>query len=130
LTCGGAESDSSSVIISPLKTPAAPRDLKRSRGMKFTNRFRLLLIVLLALGLFGGELSESFRLADDFSNDYVQASASALHKKVGDTSQGEVSQRVAPIAQQLIVSIPVIFFSESLLYPVSDLLRLISVQRE
>ena len=130
MTCGGAESETSSVIISPLKTPIAPRDLKRSRGMKFTNRFRLFLIVLLALGLFGGELGESFRLADDFSNDYVLVSASALHKNVGYASQGEVSQRIAPIAQQLILSIPVVLFSEPSLYPVSDLLRLISVQRK
>ena len=98
--------------------------------MKFTNRSLLLLIVLLALGLFGGELGESFRLADDISNDYVQVSASAFHKSVDNGSQAEVSQRVAPIVQELILSIPVILFSEPSLHSASDLLRLISVQRK
>jgi hypothetical protein len=98
--------------------------------MKFANRFGSLLILLLALGLFGGELGESFRLADDISNDYVQVSASAFHKCVNNASQADVSQRVSPIAQGLVLSIPVVLFSEPSLYPVSDLLRLISVQRK
>jgi len=98
--------------------------------MRFTNKVRFFFIILLALGLFGGELGESFRLADDISNDYIQVSASAFHKCVDNASQAELSQAVTPIAQGLILSIPVILFREPSLHPVSDLLRWISVQRK
>jgi hypothetical protein len=98
--------------------------------LRFARKLRLLFFLSLTLGLFGGELGESFRLADDVSNDYVQMSASPLHKCVEIASQDLSSQGSVALAQELLLSLRIHSSSHPSFYPVSDLLRLISVQRK
>lgn len=98
--------------------------------MRFARKLRLLFFLSLTLSLFGGELGESFRLADDVSNDYVQMSASPLHKCVEIASQDLSSQGSVTLVQELLLSLPIHSSSDPSFYPVLDLLRLISVQRK
>ena len=85
--------------------------------MRLFNYLRVLLLLLLALGLIGGELGESFRLADDVSNDYVQVSASPAHKCVEIVFQSLISQESVAIAQELPLSFPVLPSSAPSFYP-------------
>jgi|SRR5215813_2910826 len=64
--------------------------------MKVLKTFYLALLFSLTMGLFCGELPETFRLRDDTSNDYVSNSgAKAAREIAADSSESVLEQRVA-----------------------------------
>jgi hypothetical protein len=98
--------------------------------MRFVKALRFLFLLSLALGLCGGEISESVRLADDTSNDFVQVSAKPIHN-CGKIALGDlISQGSIVVAQGLVPNIAVIPFAKPAPFSASDLLRLISIQRK
>jgi hypothetical protein len=91
---------------------------------------RLLFLLSLTLGLFGGEIGESICLVDDTANDFVQASVSSIHK-CSETAPGHlISPRRIVLAEELVQPLPVISSTQSAPSSGSDLLCLISIQRK
>jgi len=98
--------------------------------MRFVKTLRFLFLLSLTLGLFGGEISESVRLADDASNDFVQVSAKPTHN-CGKIAPGDlISQGSIVVAEGLVPNIAAIPFAKLAPFSASDLLRLISIQRK
>jgi hypothetical protein len=98
--------------------------------MRFVKTLRFLFLLSLTLGLFGGEISESVRLADDTSNDFVQVSAKPIDN-CGEIATGDfISQGSTVVAEGLVPNFAVIPFAKLVPFSASDLLRLISIQRK
>jgi len=98
--------------------------------MWFLKKLRVLFLLSLSLGLFGSELCESFRLADDVSNDLVQVSVGRIHKSVETASQDLIPQRCIVVAEELVLDLAGLPSVEPAPSSGSDLLRLISIQRK
>ena len=98
--------------------------------MRFVKTLRFLLLLSLTLGLFGGEIGESVRLADDTSNDFVQVSAKPIDN-CGEIAPGDfISQGSIVVTEGLVPNFAVIPFAKLVPFSASDLLRLISIQRK
>jgi hypothetical protein len=98
--------------------------------MRFVKTLRFLLLLSVPLGLFGGEISESVRLADDTSNDFVQVLAKPIHN-CGKIALGNlISEGSIVVAEELVPNIAVIPFAKPAPFSASDLLRFISIQRK
>jgi len=98
--------------------------------MRFGKELRFLFLLSLTLGLFCGELGESFRLADDASNDLVQVSTASIHKCAEIASRDLISQRSITVPQELIVNFAVVTSTDAAPSSGPDLLRLLSIQRK
>jgi hypothetical protein len=98
--------------------------------MQFTKTVRVLFLLSLTLGLFGGELGESIRLADDVSNDFVQVSTTQIHKCGNIAPVDLISQKSITVAEEPFPSLIVVSFAKPAFSSASDLLRLISIQRK
>ena len=96
--------------------------------MRFPKELRLLFFLSLTLGLFGGELGESFRLADDVSNDLVQVSTTLDRKCAENASSDLISVKGIAVAEELILYAFIISSSKPAYFSASDLLRLFSIQ--
>jgi hypothetical protein len=96
--------------------------------MRFVLQF--LFLLLLAVALFGGELVESACFVDDVSNDYIQAPASPAHQYAKKATANVMSQRSIDVAEELILNLAITPSMEPAPSSVSDLLRLLSVQRK
>ena len=106
------------------------RVLIRPGQMKCVRRFQLLFLLLLTLGVFCDELVESARLADDVSNDFVQASIARVAECAEAAQWDETSGRRGVALHEFIRGFAMV---PSIALPVSsgqDLLRLLSVQRK
>ena len=98
--------------------------------MRFVKALRFLFLLSLTLGLFGGEISESIRLADDTSNDFVQVSAMHIHKCLEIASGHLFFQGSVGVAEELVPNLVFVPFAKPAPSSASDLLRLLSIQRK
>jgi len=99
--------------------------------MQFTKALRFLFLLSLALGVFGGEIGESFHLTDDVSNDFVQVSASQIHKSGEIASARLISHLSLEVAEELVPCLAIIpFATPAIPSSGADLLRLVSIQRK
>ena len=98
--------------------------------MRFVRRFQLLFLLSLTLGLFCGELVESFRLADDVSNDFVEVSAAPISKGAETAQRDLRSRRGVTVFDESIRSLAVIPSTALVISSAQDLLRLLSIQRK
>jgi hypothetical protein len=87
-------------------------------------QLHLLLLLSLTLGLFCGELNESFRLADDTSNDLVEISPGSP-SKCAEAAPAILSKRHPIVVEKFICNLAVITSSGP-----RKLLRLLSIQRK
>jgi len=98
--------------------------------MRFVGALRFLFLLSLTLGLFGGEIAESVRLADDTSNDFVQVSAGHIHI-CGEIASGHLFfLNSVTVAEKLFPNLVVIPFAKPAPLSAPDLLRLLSIQRK
>jgi hypothetical protein len=99
--------------------------------MRFVSQLHLF-ILLSALCLFCGELSESVRLADDVSNDLVQLSpaSTAISKGAKIAERDVISRREITVFRDSVRSLLVIPSTALAIPCAQDLLRLLSVQRK
>ena len=98
--------------------------------MRFGKELRFLFLLSLTLGLFCSELGETFRLADDVSNDLVQVSNASTYKCAEIASRDVVSQRGVTVAHELILNLAVVTTIAAAPSSDPDLLRLLSIQRK
>jgi len=98
--------------------------------MRLARAIQFLFVLSLGLGLFGGELGESFRLADDVSNDLVQVSPTHMLKCAEVASEELHPQRGITAAAVLIHELGLIPFADPTSPSVSDLLSLTCIQRK
>jgi len=92
-------------------------------------RLHLLLLLSLTLGLFCGELGESFRLADDTSNDLVEISPDSISKCV-EAEPSNLSKRCTIVVEKFICKLAAIPLSGPVTSSPPELLRLLSIQRK
>jgi hypothetical protein len=98
--------------------------------MKFVRGSYFLFLFSLALGLFCGELPESFSLADDVSNDFVEVSFVPILEHV-QIARGRVpSERRIALAVPSVRNLQYLPAIEPVLLSSPDLLRLLSIQRK
>ena len=98
--------------------------------MRLARAFQFLFVLSLGLGLFGGELGESFRLADDVSNDLVQVSPTHMLKCVEVDSEELHPQGGITAASAFIQELVLIPFADPTSLSVSALLSLTCIQRK
>ena len=90
----------------------------------------MLFFLSLMLSLFCGELGELVCLADDTSNDYVQVSASPIHKSCGIASEDLVIRSGFAVAHEFAFHLTLTPAVRPGLSSGSSLLRLLSIQRK
>jgi hypothetical protein len=98
--------------------------------MRLVRGLYLFFVLSLSLGLFYGELPESFYLNDDAANDFVEDSAGPVRNEIQEVHKDpkpglETSFAVAPVLQP-----PFSRLVESTIASGLDPLRLFSVQRK
>jgi hypothetical protein len=98
--------------------------------MRLARALQLLFVLSLGLCLFGGELGESLRLADDVSNDLVQISPTHVVKSDEATFQDVYSQRGITAEAEFIQGLMLISFAQRTSFSISDLLSLTCIQRK
>jgi hypothetical protein len=81
------------------------------------------------VALFGGEVVESSCFVNNVSNDYIQARASPTHQ-FAKKAPSDVLSQSSVFAEELIPSFSVAISIEPAPSVISDLLRLISIQRK
>jgi len=97
--------------------------------MRLVRAIKFLILLVLALFLFGGEVVETACFVNDVSNDYIQAPVSP-EGRLADIAPGDAfPQRSISLAQESILSFAAIPSIEVLYSPAVDLLQLISIQR-
>ena len=89
---------------------------------------RLLLVLSLAVALFGGEVGESARFVDDVSNDYIEAPTSPVHKFTKMARTELIYQRSGKVGEVSILTL--LPSTEPPHSSGPNLLRLISIQRK
>jgi len=98
--------------------------------MRFAKLLRFLFLFSLTLSVFGGELGESCRLADDVSNDFVRVSATPIYKVAEVAPRRLTSQRSIAITEELVPYLAISPFAKPARSSASDLLHLVSIQRK
>jgi hypothetical protein len=98
--------------------------------MRFVKRLHILFFLFLSLGVFSGQLLESFSLSDDVSNDFVDDSAAPVASKNQEVAKNpgpalDITFRQEPVPPQ-----PVSRVGEPTIPSGRDLLRLLSIQRK
>lgn len=100
-----------------------------SEPMRFLNRFGLLLVFTLTLGLFCSALAESISLEDDTSNDFV-TSAPAQNLERAQAVRQEANPPRDEVPRFTFPTLFVVSCSQPALPSGLDLLRLLSIQRK
>ena len=102
--------------------------------MRFVQRFDFLFLLSLALALFCGELSESARLVDDVSNDFVQVSAGRVSNSAETDwriyRRDGISRQACRVFEEPVRGLSVIPSKQLAISSAQDLLRLLSIQRK
>jgi hypothetical protein len=98
--------------------------------MRSVKALRILFLLSLMLSLFCGEFGELVRLADDTSNDYIQVSASPIHKSGGIASEDLLTRSDFAVAQEFDFHLTLTPAVRPGLSSGSSLLRLLSIQRK
>ena len=98
--------------------------------MRFAKVMRFLFTLALTLGVFSGELVEISRLVDDVSNDFVQVSATPIHKCAQIAPGRLSSHKSISLAEDVVPGPAFIPSIKPSLSSAPDLLRLLSIQRK
>jgi hypothetical protein len=126
--CASRDSKRNSRLVS------CPGTLKKATtwSMRFAKKFYLLLLFSLTLGLFFGELPESFSLSDDVSNDFVEESAAPVSSGVEIARADLISEQSPyPTEQPFVLREPAgIPTPPPKASSGPNLLRLLSIQRK
>jgi hypothetical protein len=98
--------------------------------MRFVKGFYALFLLSLMLGLSCGEFPESFSLADDVSNDFVETTLEPVSIRMGIASRDLFFERKVTPVEESIRNFPVTPSVEPAPFSGPDLLRLLSIQRK
>jgi|SRR5215471_13950075 len=98
--------------------------------MRFVKGFYFLFLLSLALSLFCGEFPESSSLADDVSNDFVEATFAPVSIRIQIASRDLFFERRITLVEESIRNLPVAHSVEPAQFSGPDLLRLLSIQRK
>ena len=98
--------------------------------MRLVKRFSLLFVLSVALGLFCGEFPETSCLADDASNDYVEATFAPVSVRMKIAPRNLFFERRITLVEESIRTLPVVPSIEPASFSGPDLLRLLSIQRK
>ena len=99
-------------------------------SMRLARALRFLLLLSLALALFGGEVVESACFVDDISNDYIAAPTSSVYKSSETATARAISPPSIKMAVEWISTPTTIPFTELARSSGLELLRLLSIQRK